>query len=81
MLPCPTAKALDDMKQGQAKSAAEMAKPRELAASMEDPLRAEILALVKEDRRLSAAKRYADATHVEFSLARGVIDALEQKKQ
>lgn len=81
VLPCPTAKALDDIKQREAKGAAEMAKARQLAASIQDPLRAEMLALVKEDRRMSAAKRYSDATHVDFTLARRVVDALEEKKE
>jgi hypothetical protein len=40
-----------------------------------------MLALVKEDRRMSAAKRYSDASHVDFTLARRVVDALEEKKQ
>jgi hypothetical protein len=81
VLPCPNAKALDDMKKGQAKNAVEMAKARELAVSMQNPLRAEILALVKEDRRITAAKRYSDATHVDLSLAMRVVDALDEKKQ
>ncbi|MEA2762255.1 MAG: hypothetical protein QOD47_1539 [Gemmatimonadaceae bacterium] len=81
VLPCPTAKALDDMKKGQAKNAVEMAKARDLAASIQEPLRAEMLALIKGDRQMSAAKRYSDATHVDFSMARRVVDALVEKKQ
>ena len=80
VLPCPTAKALDDMKQAQATRAVEMVKARQLAASLKEPLRGEILALVKQDRRMRAATRYADATHVDVNLARRVIDALEEKQ-
>ena len=42
------------------------------------PMKAELLAFLKQDRPVSAAKRYADATHVDLSLASRVIDALEQ---
>jgi hypothetical protein len=58
-----------------------MAKARDLAASIQEPLRAEMLALIKGDRQMSAAKRYSDATHVDFSMARRVVDALVEKKQ
>ncbi len=80
VLPCPSAKALDDMRVTQQKNEAETAKARQLAASMKDPLRAEILALLKADKPVSAAKRYAEVTHVDLTLASRVVDALEEHK-
>ncbi len=67
------------MRATQAKNEAEEAKARQLAASMKDPLRAELLALLKADRPVSAAKRYAEATHVDLMLASRVVDALAEK--
>jgi hypothetical protein len=81
VLPCPSPKALDDMRQAKARDAAETTKARELAASMRDPLRAELLEFLKQDRPVSAAKRYAEATHVDLTLASRVVDALEQEKR
>jgi hypothetical protein len=78
VLPCPSGKALEQMRQAQARDAAEKVKARQLATALRDPLRGELLAFLKQDRPVSAAKRYADATHVDLSLASRVIDALEQ---
>lgn len=79
VLPCPSAKALGDMRVSQQKDAAETAKAHELAASMRDPLRAEMLAFLKADQPVSAAKRYAEVTHVDLTLASRVVDALSEK--
>jgi hypothetical protein len=80
VLPCPTAKVLADMRVRQQKNDAEAAKARQLAASMKDPLRAEILALLKQDKPVSAAKRYAEVMHVDLTTATGVVDALTPPK-
>jgi hypothetical protein len=79
VLPCPSAKALGEMRVTQQKNDAEKAKAHQLAASMKDPLRAELLALLKADRPVSAAKRYAEATHVDLTLASRVVDAMLEK--
>jgi hypothetical protein len=78
VLPCPSSKALNEMRQAQAKDEAEWAKARQLAASVREPLRAELLAFLKQDRPVTAAKRYADATHVDLTLATRVVDVLEK---
>jgi hypothetical protein len=80
VLPCPSGKALEQMRQAQKRDEAEWAKARQLAASMRNPLRAEVLAFLKQDRPVSAAKRYAEATHADLTLATRVVDVLEQKK-
>jgi hypothetical protein len=78
VLPCPSKKALDEMRQAQAKDEAEWAKARGLAASLRDPLRAELLTLIKHDRPVSAAKKYSEAAHVDLTLATRVVDVLEK---
>ena len=78
VLPCPSKKALDEMRQAQAKDQAEWAKARELAASLRNPLRAELLTLLQHDRPVSAAKRYSEAAHVDLTLATRVVDVLEK---
>jgi hypothetical protein len=81
VLPCPTGKALVEMRQAKARDEAQWAKARRLAAAMRDPLRAEVLAFIKQDRRVSAAKRYAEATHSDLTLASRVVDVLEGRKR
>ncbi len=81
VLPCPSPKALNEMRQAQRKDEAEWAKARELAASLQNPLRAELLTLLEHDRPVSAAKKYSDAAHVDLTLATRVVDVLEQGKR
>jgi hypothetical protein len=78
VLPCPSKKALAEMRQAQAKDEAEWAKARELAASLREPLRTELLTLLKHDRPVSAAKKYSEAAHVDLTLATRVVDVLEK---
>jgi hypothetical protein len=78
VLPCPNGKALIDMRQAKLRDEAEWAKARKLARSMRDPLRGEVLALLKQDRPVSAAKRYSVDAHVDLTLASRVIDVLEK---
>jgi hypothetical protein len=79
VLPCPSHKALDEMRQAQARDEAEWTKARQLAASVRDPLRAELLTFLKQDRPVSAAKRYSEAAHVDLTLATRVVDVLEKE--
>ena len=78
VLPCPSKKALDEMRQAQAKDEAEWLKARQLAASLKNPLRAELLTLLQHDRPVSAAKRYSEAAHVDLTLATRVVDVLDK---
>lgn len=78
VLPCPSKKALDTMRQAQARDEAEWVKARQLAASLQNPLRDELLTLLKHDRPVSAAKRYSEAAHVDLTLASRVVDVLEK---
>jgi hypothetical protein len=79
VLPCPSGMALDEMREAQRKDQAEWEKARRLAASLRDPLRSEVLGFIKKDRPVSAAKRYAEATHADLTLASRVVDVLEKE--
>lgn len=79
VLPCPSKKALETMRLAQARDEAEWAKARQLAAAVRDPLRAELLTFLKQDRPVTAAKRYADVAQVDLTLATRVVDVLDQK--
>jgi hypothetical protein len=81
VLPCPNGKALIDMRQAKLKDEAQWARARGLAASLRDPLRAEVLAFLQQDRPVSAAKRYSEGAHVDLTLASRVIDVLEKEKR
>ena len=81
VLPCPNGKALIDMRQAKLKDEAQWAKARKLAGSMRDPLRGEVLAFLKQDRPVSAAKVYSERAHVDLTLASRVIDVLEKEKR
>ena len=78
VLPCPNGKALIDMRQAKLRDEAEWARARSLAASLRNPLRAEVLAFLKQDRPVSAAKKYSEGAHVNLTLASRVIDVLEK---
>lgn len=81
VLPCPNGKALIDMRQAKLRDEAEWAKARKLAGSLRDPLRGEVLAFLKQDRPVSAAKRYSEGAHVDLTLASRVVDVLEKEKR
>lgn len=79
VIPCPTAAAAAQHRAKKARDAADEAQARELAASMRDPLRAEIRALLEEGKSVSAMKKYAEVTGVSLAMAKRVITALESK--
>jgi hypothetical protein len=78
VLPCPNGKALIDMRQAKLRDEAQRARARGLATHLRNPLRAEVLAFLKQDRPVSAAKRYSEGAHVDLTLASRVIDVLEK---
>jgi hypothetical protein len=78
ILPCPTAKALEQMRITRARNDSITARAKVLAQELRDPLRAEILALLKDDQSIKAGKRYAEVEKVDYNTARLVIEALEK---
>jgi hypothetical protein len=81
VLPCPNGKALIDMREAKLRDEAQWARARGLAASLRNPLRAEVLEFLKQDRPVSAAKRYSEGAHVDLTLASRVIDVLEKSEK
>ena len=79
VLPCPTAEAAAQYRAKKAQLAADETKARELAASMHDPLRAEIVALLNEGKKVSAIKKYSEVTGVDISMAKRVVEALQSQ--
>ena len=69
------------MKQAKIKSAADVRRAGVLAAELKDPLRSEIMALIKEGRLMSATKRYSEATNVDLTMAYRVVDVLAKPAQ
>lgn len=78
VLPCPSSKSLEMMRESQRRDAAETIHARALADSLQEPLRAELLALLQEEGPVSATRRYAEATQADLTLARRVVKALEK---
>jgi hypothetical protein len=76
VLPCPNAEAAARYRTKKAQAATDDAKARELAASMRDPLRAEIVALLKEGKKVSAIKKYGEVTGVDLAMAKRVVEAV-----
>ena len=58
-----------------------MLKARVLVEMLKEPLRGQMLSDIKQGRRLRAAKRYSDASHVELPLASRVVQILEEKQK
>jgi hypothetical protein len=75
--PCPTREAVAQFRANKVREAAERSKANELATSLRGPLRAEIIALLKEGQKVGAIKRYRDATGVDLAMANRVVEALE----
>lgn len=81
VLPCPSAQALENMKQAKLKGRADNERARVLAAELKDPLRSEIMGMVKQRHLISAAKRYSEATNVDLTMAYRVVDVLDKPTQ
>jgi len=78
VLPCPSAKSLVMMRESQRRDAEENLKARAMADSLQEPVRAELLALLQETGPVSAAKWYAETAQLDLTMARRVVKALEK---
>jgi hypothetical protein len=74
---CPTPDGVAQFRARKAREGEERSKATELAASLQGPLRAEIMTLLKAGQKVSAIKRYREATGVDLALAKRVVEALE----
>jgi hypothetical protein len=79
VLPCPTTEAVTRYRAKKAQAAADDAKARELARLMQDQLRAEIMALLKEGKTVAAIKKYREATGADLAMAKRVVEVLESR--
>jgi hypothetical protein len=77
VLPCPTAEGLAAFRSTRQANAAQLAKAQSLAHGLAAPLRAELLGLLKEGKRIDAIRRFSVANGEDITTARRVIDVLE----
>jgi hypothetical protein len=77
VMPCPTAEGLAAFRAAKQKGAARDARVKALAAALADPLRAEILALVKAGKKIDAVKHYQAASGEDLTTAKSVVEALD----
>ena len=81
VLPCPSAKSLEVMKETKLRAVADSMKARAVADTLQDPLRAEIIALLRETGSVSAIRRYSEVAQVDMAMARRVIKAIEDDER
>ena len=62
VLPCPNAQGIAFMHEQIAKGAEQQVRARKLFSELKDPLRAELVTLLKQSRRVEAVNRYQQAT-------------------
>jgi hypothetical protein len=79
VLPCPSAKSLDLIRETKHRAAADSVKALVLADSLQEPLRGELRALLTDSGSVTAAKRYSDVAQVDLATARRVVSALEKQ--
>lgn len=76
VLPCPRPDAIAGIRVVEAERAQQERRVRSLVAKLADPLRAEIIALARQGRRIDAIKKYRAATGEDLSTAKSVVDLL-----
>jgi hypothetical protein len=76
VLECPTAQTAEEFRTAKTRAAKDSATAHKLAKSLRDPVRGELLAMVKDGRELSAVRRYAEVSGVEYAMAKQVVSAL-----
>jgi hypothetical protein len=79
VLPCPRPDAIAGIQAIEAKRAEQERKVESLVAGLADPLRAEIVALARQGRRIDAIKKYRDATGQDLTTAKQVVDLLSPR--
>ena len=77
VLPCPQPGAVSMAKASEAKSKELEARAKRLAAELQDPLRAEIISLARDGRRIDAVKKYAAASGEDLVVSDSVVKLLE----
>jgi hypothetical protein len=78
--PCPSAEGMAFFRKEVADNAKRLKELAQIAADIHDPLRGELLALLRQKKRIDAIHRYSEAAHVNIGTAMQVINALAQSK-
>jgi hypothetical protein len=76
VLPCPRPDAIAGIPAIEAKRAEHERKVKSLVAGLTDPLRAEIITIARQGRRIDAINKYRDATGQDLTTAKEVVDFL-----
>jgi hypothetical protein len=76
VLPCPRPDTIAKMHAKKEESAKLDKRAQQLAATLSDPLRAEIMDLLKHGRRIGAMKRYSAASGEDLTMASRVLELL-----
>jgi hypothetical protein len=76
VLPCPRPATIARMKAAQEEAAKEEQRLESLAANVTEPLRAELIELMKKGRRVDAIRRYAVVSGEDLATARRVVELL-----
>jgi hypothetical protein len=79
VLPCPRPDAIADIWAAEARRAKRERKVESMVAGLHDPLRAEIIALARQGRRIEAINKYRDTTGQDLTTAKQVVDLLIRK--
>jgi len=80
VLPCPSPETLAGAKRSSAERDRQNRRIQELAARVTEPLRSELMSLIKAGRRIDAIRKYADTTGEELVIAKGVVEVMEKGK-
>jgi hypothetical protein len=77
VVPCPTAEGLAAFRSTKQANAVQDAKAQSLAQGLAAPLRAELVGLLKQGKRIDAMRRFSAETGEDITTARRVVDVLE----
>ena len=80
VLPCPRPETIAKMKAAEEQAAKEEQRLQSLAAQVAEPLRAELIELMKKGRRVDAIRRYAVVSGEDLATARRVVELLMPKE-
>jgi len=76
VLPCPGPDTIAKMRVHKEESAKQDRRAQQLAANLSDPLRAELMDLLRNGQRVDAMKRYAAASGEDLTMANRVVELL-----
>ena len=81
VLPCPRPETIAKIKAAEEEAAKEERRIQSLAVNVAEPLRAELIELMKKGRRVDAIRRYAVVSGEDLATARRVVELLMPKGQ